>query len=331
MRTEITRRGLLGLAAGAMMGGRATLGAAPASGFEVGPFRKIYEAGPDPAKAPWHVNDHGFVRGPDGSWHAFGIAWPDPGVKPEPPRGFLEHIAAPSLDAASWTRLAPVMELRADRGETVMWAPHVVEHDGTYHLFVCTGGPDLSRWGITRATSRDLKTWERAGDGPVFRDGFQARDPMVFRVAGENLWALYYTATEEPAGGRHVVAYRTSRDLLSWSDRQIAYRDVHRGTDFGPTESPFVVARSGRYYLFLGPRPYDPPSAERPNYRHPGYDGTDILVSDDWRRWDDSGLAGHVPAHAAEVIDAGDGSWRVSHCGIGRGGLYLARLRWPES
>lgn len=297
---------------------------------EVGTFRRIYTPGPGKADAAWHVNDHAFVRGPDDLWHMFGIAWPDPGVKPGPPRGFLEHATSPLLEGSEWTRRDPVLELREGLGETVMWAPHVVEHAGTFYLFACTGGPDPTRWGLGLATSKDLIRWERASDRPLFRDGFQARDPMVIRLPEERKWVMYYTATEEPEGGRHAVAYRTSDDLARWSERRVAFLDDHRGTDYGPTESPFVVHRGGYYYLFLGPRPYDRPTPGRPNFRHPGYVGTDVFASRDWRSWTKGQAVGHIPAHAPEVVRERGDRWYVSHCGIAQGGLFLAPLRWVE-
>ena len=74
---------------------------------------------------------------------------------------------------------------------------------------------------------------------------------MVLRLPDR--WVLYYTATSEPDGGHFVVKAVESDDLVTWrapTDR------VHRracGTFGGTTESPFVVARDDRYYLFIGP------------------------------------------------------------------------------
>ena len=229
------------------------------SPFRVGKFERIYT--PGPGKPVWHMNDHAFARGPDDLWHVFGIAWPDPGEKPVPPRAFLEHATSRRL-ARGLARREPVLEMRPDLGETVMRAPHIVRRDGLFHLFVCTGGPDQRSWGISLATSKDLWTWSRVGTGPVVRDGFQARDPMVLWLPEERFWVMYYTATDDAAGGRHIVAYRTSADLHRWSDRHIAYRDTHRGTAYGPTESPFVVYYGRLFYLLIGPRPYDPPTRD---------------------------------------------------------------------
>jgi arabinan endo-1,5-alpha-L-arabinosidase len=326
----ITRRRMIGATlAAALVPAPPQAPADPPARFEVGEFRKIYSSDRGDGAA-WHVNDHCFVDGPDGLWHMFGIAWTDPGSKPEPRRGFLEHATSPKLTEPDWKRREPVLLLEPELGETVMWAPHVVSDGGTFSLFVCTGGPNLEDWGITRATSKDLFSWTRDPKGPVFRDGFQARDPMVVRPPGSDRWTMYYTATEKPSGGRHVVASRTSRDLVRWSDREIAFFDDHRGTDFGPTESPFVVFREGWAYLFTGPRPYDRPTADRPNFRHPGYSGTDVFASRDGRSWTLRDRIGHVDTHAPELVTDRDGSLHISHCGIGQGGLFLAPFRWVD-
>jgi beta-fructofuranosidase len=103
---------------------------------------------------------------------------------------------------------------------------------------------------------------------------------MVLYVDEIGQWVIYYCATEYPSGGNHVVVCRTSPDLINWSARQIVYSDLHTGTDYGPTESPFVVQRGNYYYLFIGPRPYDYPSESVPNWEHPGYSGTDVFMSD---------------------------------------------------
>ena len=49
------------------------------------------------------------------------------------------------------------------------------------------------------------------------------------------------------------------------------YTDQASGTFGGPTESPFVVRRGEKFYLFIGPRG--------------GYDGTDVFVSDSPDAW----------------------------------------------
>ena len=221
--------------------------------------------------------------------------------------------------------------------DSVLWAPHVIAANGQYYMFYCSGGPgifgvneDGTKYGISLATSPDLSNW--TPQGQLFRDGYQARDPMVMWNPFLGLWIMYYCATEQATGGHHVVVCRTSSDLRTWSDdtRKIAYVDAHEGKEFGPTESPFVVRRGDFYYLFIGPRPYDPPTSLRPNWRHQGYDGTDIFRSRHWDNWTDLDYIVHVQAHAAEVVRDVNGDWYVSHAGMCRAGLYLIPLNWRD-
>src|SRR5262249_42895512 len=139
---------------------------------------------------------------------------------------------------------------------------------GLYYMFVCAGDADHSKYKIHLATSADLWTWTRHPENPVVVDGFDARDPNLLRHGDE--WIMYYTATLEPAGGQHIVAFRTSKDLVRWSERGVAYIDPVAGTFGGPTESPFVVRRGGSYYLFIC-------NADCRG----GYDATDVYLSRD--------------------------------------------------
>jgi len=115
----------------------------------------------------------------------------------------------------------------------------------------------------------------------------------------------------EPAGGNHIVAYRTSKNLVKWGDRHIAFTDPTVGTFGGPTESPFVVQRGKFYYLFIGPRG--------------DYVGTDIFRSMDPFQWKLADKVGHINSHAAEVVRDTDGRWYVSHSGWGQGVFNLSK------
>ena len=90
------------------------------------------------------------------------------------------------------------------------------------------------------------------------------------------------------------------------------------GTFGGTTESPFVVARDGRYYLFIGPDW---------GMNLTSYRTTRVLASDDPFHFEASGRVGTIASHAAEVVED-DGTWWVSHCGWSMGGVYLAPLHW---
>ena len=292
--------------------------------FETEPFG----AAPNivPPHPGWHINDHCFMQGEDGTWRLFGITWPDPDSGDPSIANYFTHASADSLRQSPWRSLDPPFVVPLTAG-AVLWAPHIVRSGGLYHMFYCGGG-SLTAYAILLRTSGDLVSW--SAPTLLFRDGYQARDPMVAWNAAEGLWVMYYTATEKPRGGRHVVAYRTSADLVHWSGRGIAYRDYHEGTDYGPTESPFVVQRGEFHYLFIGPRPYDAPDESMPNWLHPGYAGTDVFRSGRWDLWTNADYIGHVRAHAPEIVRDGTGRWFISHSGIGQGGVFLARMTWND-
>ncbi|QIS11910.1 family 43 glycosylhydrolase [Nocardia arthritidis] len=277
---------------------------------QAGDFVKIY----DPSigrDQQWYINDHTLIQDTAGNWHLFGITHTEP-ADPDNEIEFA-HATAPAL-LGPWTTLDPALTVDPDYGETHLWAPHVIASGGTYFMFYAGGGPDHTDAEINLATSTDLCQWTRIPDGPLFRDGYDARDPMVLQV-GEK-WVMYYCATAAPENGNHVVAYRVSSDLLHWSDRQFAFIDPTCGTFGGNTESPFVVRQGGWWYLFIGPRP--------------DYVGTDVFRSDNPYRFRIGDKVGHIAAHAAEVVRDGD-DWWITHAGWGQGGVYIAPLTFPNS
>jgi len=288
--------------------------------FQAGPPVKIWT----PDKAGWHLNDHCFIKSENG-WEIFSIYAPDPGTSTEEFINWFGHAGSDSL-TSGWKELLPVFRDFLNPGD-VLWAPHIIYNDRLYYMFYCGGG-NPQQFSICVRTSKDLKSW--SDRKILFREGYEARDPMVLYIEQEKIWVMYYCTTRETSGGRHIVACRTSSDLINWSERKTVYTDLHHGQGYGPTESPFVVYKDGWYYLFIGPRPYDAPSAYVPNWEHPGYDGTDIFRSEDPESWDNSDYIGHLEAHAAEIIQDSDGQWYYSHSGIFRNGLYLGRLNWPE-
>ncbi|MFI5538364.1 glycosyl hydrolase family 32 [Nocardia sp. NPDC051900] len=275
-----------------------------------GAFARIYDPSAGESEA-WYINDHTFVRDAAGRWHLFGITHPEP-ADPFDEIEFA-HATADRLHG-SWTKHASALRVDRDYGETHLWAPYVLGAHGRYHMFYAAGGADRTAAAMNLATSPDLFHWTRSAEGPLFRDGYDARDPMVVRV-GEQ-WVMYYCATSAPAGGHHVVAYRTSADLLHWGDRHIAYTDPAKGTEAGNTESPYVLRYGGWWYLFIGPRPH--------------YVGTDVFRSDNPFHFRIGDKVGHIAAHAAEVVDE-DGRWWITSAGWGQGGVHLAPLGFPQS
>jgi len=287
-----------------------------------GEFERIY----DPSvgeRERWYVNDHCFARDDTGTWHLFGITHAEP-ANPHDEKQ-LAHATAPGLQGP-WTKQPT--PLRADPAlqESVLWAPHVLRHDGRFWMFVCGGGPRPTEFRIQLATSPDCRTWTRHPENPLRVDGFEARDPMVRRVGDR--WVLYYTATSTPHGGSFVVAAAESDDLVHWRGRRIVYTDPWFGTMAGPTESPFVVERDGVWFLFIGPDwggllgSY----ARTGRWDRASYRRTRVFASDDPFHFEHANQVGTIDSHAAEVIVDEHGESWISHCGWGQGGVYLAPL-----
>ncbi|MBI3557247.1 MAG: glycosyl hydrolase family 32 [Deltaproteobacteria bacterium] len=274
-----------------------------------GSFQRIY----DPSvgeKEKWYINDHTIIRGHDGLWHMFGITHAEP-ADPEREVKFA-HATSPVLTQPQWTKQPFALTAERRHHEVLLWAPYVFEHDGIYHMFYCAGDPNHARYRIHQATSRDLWHWTRVAANPMVVDGYDARDPFITRIAGR--WVLYYTANTTAQGGHHIVAYRTSQDLMNWGKRHVAYESPEVGTWGGPTESPFVVQRGEFHYLFTGPAGK--------------YEATNVYRSRDPFHFQDSQLVGQIPAHAAEVVQDLDGTWYITHAGWGQQGLWLAPLHW---
>lgn len=284
--------------------------AAPARGPcmpSAGSFARIYDPSPSP-DMPWYINDHTVLRDQDGLWHLIGITHAEPRA-PSDERE-LAHATSPTLTTPTWTRQPPALVVDEAAGESVLWAPYVLFHDGVYHMYYSAGG-EPAAFQIKHATSSDLWSWQRDAE-PLFLDGAYARDPHVMRIGAQ--WVMYYTATSEPDGGNYVVAYRTSRDLVRWSKRKIAYRDPIVGREAGNTESPQIVARPEGYYLFIGPR-------------IDLYVSTEVFFSRDPFHFQQTPLT-WIEAHAPEILQDLDGSQWITRCGWDQGGVDIAPLTW---
>jgi arylsulfatase A len=274
---------------------------------ETGQFEVFFAA-----EEPWCINDHSLVQGPDGTWHLFGITHPKPFDFAKDPGRSLAHAVSPSLLERPWRALPPAVTADPERHhEFFFWAPHVIRHEGLYWMFVCAGERDGHRYRIHLLTSPDLAAWTRHPGNPLVIDGFDGRDPMVLPLGGR--WAMYYTATSGPDGGNHIVAALTSTDLVRWSDRRVVFVHPRTGTFGGPTESPFVVHRGDRFYLFA-------------------CDGghTDVYVSRDPFRWEIEGRAGRIASHASEVVRDAGGRWWITHAGWMNGPVSMAPLLWRD-
>jgi beta-fructofuranosidase len=279
--------------------------------YSVGDFKLIYD--PEVGeKDPWCLNDHTFIKGPDKKWHMIGITHIKPFEMDKDPGRNLAHATADSLTQSPWRKEKFALTIDPQRyNEHLLWAPHITKIGSLYHMYVCAGTAEGHAYRIHHLTSSDLWSWTRDPDNPVLIDGFDARDPMLLKDGDR--WILYYTANIKPEGGHHIVAAITSKDLKKWTKRQVVFTHPREGTFGGPTESPFVVRRGDRYYLFVTDN-----------------DTIHTYVSKDPMMWSPKDEVGSFRGHACEIVRDEEGRWFISHVGWMSGGLYIAPLTWHD-
>lgn len=129
----------------------------------------------------------------DGTYYVFSTGIADA----QDPGGVFAHRSQGSL-AGPWESLGEI-ELPAwtlDYGVGHLWAPHVVERDGVFHLYYSASSFGSNRSGIGHASTRtpgDLDSW--VDSGPIFTsqpgDPYNAIDPMVYE-GGSGDWHLAF-------------------------------------------------------------------------------------------------------------------------------------------
>ena len=206
-------------------------------------------------------------RRPGKPWHLFYLQAPRSLPDPE-----LRHAKATighavSLDLVHWEEVGTAFTPGPPGSwdDRAIWTGSILRHDGRYYFFY-TGTSVAERGAVQRiglATATDLRSWRRAGDGPVvqadprwYRTLGQpgvtqedCRDPWVVPDPAGGGWLMFFTASARDAepDGRGVVGLARSRDLLHWE----ADEPVCPPGDFGEIEVPQVVALEGRYYLLF--------------------------------------------------------------------------------
>lgn len=225
-------------------------------------YMRTLESGRDPfeglfAEPTHHVVDHALIH--DGERHHLitirGLAashWPQ-----EPSNDFGH---ATSDDLVNWTIHEPVLRCpEAGWDNFQVWAPHIIRHGGRYWMSY-TGVNENACQAIGIATSGDLFHWERHPANPVITPGpwgngmwdpghwSDCRDPMVL-ADDDGMFYCYYTAARriDAETVEACVGVASSRNLVDWQDAGYIRLEKSLGT---PPESPFMVKRGGRYFLF---------------------------------------------------------------------------------
>ena len=282
-----------------------------------------------------YINDHCIVRDDAGVFHLYFILGEvGKGCYTPGNEVIIGHATSKNLLKWDLQRHALERQTGGPRWESEhIFAPYVIRHEGLYWMFYCGDMPSRAqRIGV--ATSTDLTHWRRHPANPVITPKgswafwgedkpSSCRDPHVWRQADGTFLMLWVGDMREPPQTSCVAASR-SKDLLHWEE--IGPVLVRRWSDLESfrmkTESPCLVERRGRYFLF---------------YRHGN--GTKYSVSDvatDWRGRDTFFLG---PSHASEIFEV-DGQWYITSCSRPVAdiahkhdrstGLFLARLDWDR-
>jgi hypothetical protein len=284
----------------------------------VGKFAHIFDPNdaPERGDSSWYTNDHTFVKGKDGTWHAYGIIHHLPVHPWEETRFF--HITAKSLSQKKWEDHGYAMHAQTGR-ERVLWAPHVIRDGEKWYMFYNIGNrqanaPDYASWGqLCMATSTDLFHWTRYPYNPLFSDPGHARDSYIMKYRGQ--YYYYYTRVYNETDFRSCVSVRTGPDLLHWSAPRIVHVQPYKVYWAGDAESPFVVRKKKLFYLFVCRAMTQ-------------YNRTDVYWSEDPLHFPTENLVCSLPVHAAEIIHDKKEGWFISNTGWDKKGLYLAPLKW---
>ncbi|MCU0644492.1 MAG: hypothetical protein MUC94_09535 [bacterium] len=254
----------------------------------------------------------------DGDFHLFHIAG-TPGVSCCLPGNEIWFGHAKTKNFQQWETLGPCFFIDPegwDHGH--VFAPFVVENDGTYWMFY-TGCKMDNTQRIGAAISKDLHHWERVGKNPVICPemydwafcptigGASCRDPHVCQFGDE--FSMYYTAVTRE--GKACVARAVSRDLVHWEDRGPAYTYKN----LTHCESSNVQELNGNYLLFFG--------------GHIEY--WSYVLSDNpfnWQPQEPIPLGQRITA--MEVVRRNDSRWLVAYFTFDSYRLYLGIIDWSK-
>ena len=187
-----------------------------------------------------HLNDFCIFQDREKVWHAMGImgtgsAWSEVS---------LFHSTSNNLLTPFVNQNPILTEVPADTNLSIRkHAPHVIWHDGYYHLFYRRPGGT-----IVKTKSKDPNEWIGLGED-VFEEN-DARDICVINMDG--MFYMYYCQYINYEGtNRSSILLRKSTDLEKWSEAIITYVDLEYEDNHSKLESPYVVKEEEGYYMFI--------------------------------------------------------------------------------
>ncbi len=123
-------------------------------------------------------------------------------------------IASSTDGGLTWTYRGIAKGLEFEPGRNTFWAPCLVEHGRTYHMFVAYVRGVPADWSgdrhIVHYTSRDLVQWKNEGIIPLSSE--RVIDAFV-QAKPSGGWRMWY---KDEANGSHIYA-ADSEDLFKWA------------------------------------------------------------------------------------------------------------------
>lgn len=288
-----------------------------------GNYMHIYDPGGDIFPGPdtkdlrsgtfyplWQPNDHCFVKGTDKRWHLFGITHPasEPGQSRHQGEFLSFHAVsdqgtfAESFQNRAWTDKPKVLAPQQRPGEKAAnHAPTIIKHKNLYKMIY---GPAPFRM----ATSPDLYNWTPTGPVGVNEKG--GRDPSLVSIG--DIYYLVYCA------GNGVKA-TTSRDLKTWSEPMEIFKPDIANYQ---CESPTLVNRKGRFYLFWCL--WDTADKNGNGYGERSFVYSSLNPLD----FHSQPLLAEMQAHAPEIFQDEKGQWFISSAQFPTRGVSVAKLEW---
>ena len=278
-------------------------------------------------KDKW-IWDSWYVRDGD-IWHAFFLQADKSIGDPELRHWNVSYGHATSRDLVNWDHLGTCFQPAAGPAwdDCTTWTGSVVDgEDGLWHLFY-TGtsrAEDGKHQRLGHATSRDLHSWDRVGDGLIldiddryeeFTEGRwhdrAFRDPWVMRDPDGDGWLMYFTARKAGVPGwldAGAIGFATSPDLYTWALQEPIFVG-----GFGELEVPQVFEKDGRWYCLFctNERFWTPDAVEIVGGQ--AMTGSHYLIADGprgpWQVAPGPMLDGADPVHryAARIVDTASG------------------------
>jgi beta-fructofuranosidase len=203
-------------------------------------------------------------------WHIYFLQADNSLPHPDDRHRNVSQGHAVSKDLINWHHLGTCFKPSSTKAwdDWTTWTGSVLQGpDGIWHLFYTGTMHDLDgmHQRIGHATSHDMHSWRRVGDGLCLdRVGPNAkyyeeytpghwhdramRDPWVMKDPAGDGWLMYFTARapgrKEPnAGG--AIGFARSKDLYAWE----LQKPIYEGGAFGQMEVPQVFKYGNKWYM----------------------------------------------------------------------------------